>query len=564
MARYPHLEYAEAVSSGEIVAGEYLKRACDLTLWRHEEKEPEWEYRPDYAEPVIAFIECCPHVKGEWAERGETLTLEPWMRFFVSEVWGWRGRDNPRLRRYNQGLLEVGRKNGKSFLGSALQLYELMYGDYGAEVYSASTIADQSRLSWNTARLMIDRMPDDLAGSLEVKGSRIVDVEDGSFFEPLSGNPRDGLNPSFVLYDEAATSRDREQIEVVTSAMGSRQGACTLFITTAGRYLTTAWRDKRAGFISALRSGRLPDRMFGLLYAVDPGDDPADEAHWPKANPNLGVSKFLHFMRAEAEEAKLSPRKWPDFLRKQLNIYHGAEEIWLKPELWSAIEVGQILREGKCFVGADASANGDLFAVCRLWDRESGQIDADFKCWAAQGAIDALTDEGAQEAFAKAIEAGELEVVDGPVLDFDLVADYLRETAREYDVQFIGCDPYRSQSTFNALAAEGLPILRIGFSMVHVGPATGELERLIRQKILRAEENHFTRWQFSNCHTREDRRGNYMLTKGPNPDLKIDGLAALVLALRGRASGDTPVEFGFYVVGSEQDDPPAPPVHAEP
>ena len=119
-------------------------------------------------------------------------------------------------------------------------------------------------------------MPEDLAGALEIKGGRIIDTTDESYFEALSGKPRDGLNPSFCLYDEAATSRDREQIEVITSALGSRQGACVMYITTASRYLHTAWRDKRAGFISALRAGRLPDRMFGMLYAIDEGDRPED------------------------------------------------------------------------------------------------------------------------------------------------------------------------------------------------------------------------------------------------------------------------------------------------
>lgn len=554
MVRHPHLQYAEDVCGGSVVAGDHVKRTCELTLWRHEENEPEWEYRPEYANPVIAFVETCPHVKGEWAARGETLRLEPWLKFFISEVWGWRGRDDPALRRYLQAYLEVGRKNSKTTVGAALELYETQYGDYGAEVYSASTIEDQALISWNTARKMIRRLPEEMAGALEIKGGQIIDTTDESYFEALTGKPRDGLNPSFVLFDEAAVSRDREQIEVLTSGLGSRQGACVLFITTASKYLHTAWRDKRAGYISALRAGFLPDRVFGLLYCIDEGDDPADEACWPKANPNLGISKFLHFMRAEAEEAKLSPRKWPDFLRKQLNVYHGAAATWLQPERWLACEVGKILREGKCFVGADASATGDLFAVCRVWDRESGQLDVDFKCWAAQAAVDNLADEAAQAAFAQAIDEGKLEVVDGEVLDFELVAEYLRETAQTYDVQHIGSDPFKAQSMFNELAAEGLPVLRVPYTMPHIAPATAEAERLIKQKILRAEQDEFIRWQFGNCFTRQDKRENYMLCKGENTDLKIDAFAALTLALRGRAAGDTPPEFNFYVVGFGNDE----------
>ena len=65
------------------------------------------------AERVIKFEEMMPHVKGEWARKRMTLKLEPWQKFILSTLFGWK-RAKDGLRRFREAHIEVPRKNGKS------------------------------------------------------------------------------------------------------------------------------------------------------------------------------------------------------------------------------------------------------------------------------------------------------------------------------------------------------------------------------------------------------------------------------------------------------------------
>ena len=548
--KHPHLQYASDVAAGRIVTGEWVRRACELTLFRHDEAEAAWEFRPEYARAILDFLAEVPHVEGEWAARGEKLILSEWQQFFVAEVWGWRGRADPRLRRYVESYLEVGKKNGKTAMCAGIELYELLYGDTRAQVYSAATKEEQALLSWRVAKLMVGRMPEDIVADVKIQTGRIEDTSDGSYLVALSGNPHDGTNPSFVLYDECAAVTDREQVEVLTDAFGARQGGGIVYITTASRHRNTIWREKRAAYISALKRGDLPDRTFGLLYCIDEHDHPGNRGNWIKANPNLGVSKFEHFMEKQWSDAQDSPGAVPDFLRKQLNVYVGAAESWLQPKHWEACEARRIVRQGHCYIGVDMGATSDLCAVAALWDRGGSRIDVEWKCWVAEGYVEALKDEDLRKIYLRAAKTAVLTIAAGDLVDPSAVEAHLRQLCETYDVQQIGHDPYRATSMFNGLANEGLPVMRVPQTRLQMGPAKAALEGLFRKKRLRYRPNPFVKWQFENTHVRPDLsdRDNHVLAKGDNPEYKIDAIVAAAIACRTMDAGPTAPELSFAVV----------------
>ena len=63
--------------------------------------------------------------------------------------------------------------------------------------------------------------------------------------------------------------------------------------------------------------------MLGLIYTLDEDDDPFDEAVWPKANPNLGVSVKVDAIREAADKARRSPAAFAGFLRFRVNVPTG-------------------------------------------------------------------------------------------------------------------------------------------------------------------------------------------------------------------------------------------------
>ena len=94
-------------------------------------------YDPAKAERVCRFIETLPHVSRKWAvQKNNTFKLERWQVWMVCSLFGFVNKET-RFRRFSEAYICVARKNGKSFLMSALSLYVLCCdGEAGAQFFS--------------------------------------------------------------------------------------------------------------------------------------------------------------------------------------------------------------------------------------------------------------------------------------------------------------------------------------------------------------------------------------------------------------------------------------------
>ena len=68
------------------------------------------------------------------------------------------------------------------------------------------------------------------------------------------------------------------------------------------------------------------DRLFALIYTVDPEDDPWDEATWIKANPSWGQAVQPDAIRAIMRQARNNPAQEAAAKTRHLNIWVGADE----------------------------------------------------------------------------------------------------------------------------------------------------------------------------------------------------------------------------------------------
>ena len=139
-----HQKYARDVLSGEIIASKYIKQACARYLSFFDK----YEYRADCVERAINFMQKLRHSTGKWA--GQHFTLSPWQIWITSAILGFYKDDGTRLT--NTCVIEVSRKNGKSFFGSALACY-FMAADRepGAEVDFIANSAKQAGIAFAMA-----------------------------------------------------------------------------------------------------------------------------------------------------------------------------------------------------------------------------------------------------------------------------------------------------------------------------------------------------------------------------------------------------------------------------
>ncbi|EDQ2572295.1 terminase large subunit, partial [Salmonella enterica subsp. enterica serovar Hadar] len=132
---------------------------------------------------------------------------------------------------------------------------------------------------------------------------------DGSVFAPIAGKPGDGDSPHCAIIDEYHEHDTDHMYEAMTLGMGARSQPLTLIITTAGVSLESPCYDKDKEIKEALSGIIQNERLFGLIYELDEGDDWTDPRNLIKANPNLDVSVKYSDLVEQLEIAKQVPRK---------------------------------------------------------------------------------------------------------------------------------------------------------------------------------------------------------------------------------------------------------------
>jgi phage terminase large subunit-like protein len=136
------LEYWKVIESGEVVVSKKVRKVYEKLANRINNPCGVWIYDNAKAIHAVTFIEkYCKHSKGKLG--GKPFILSLWQKALVSAAFGFVHKKTG-LRQYQEVLLIVGRKNGKSTLAAALALYMMIAdGEPGAEIYSVATKRDQ-------------------------------------------------------------------------------------------------------------------------------------------------------------------------------------------------------------------------------------------------------------------------------------------------------------------------------------------------------------------------------------------------------------------------------------
>ena len=188
--------------SGEISVCKWIKFACE----RHNRDltREDLYFDEAAAERAIKFIQLMKHVKGKWA--GKYIKLEPWQKFFVGSLFGWKWKATE-LRRFREGNLTIPRKNGKTTLFEGIDLYMVSAdGEFGAEVVLGASKEPQAKELFDIAHAMV-RMNENYTKFYKptITTETIKIPKTNSIYKYVIGKPADGGN-SHAAHIEAAQS----------------------------------------------------------------------------------------------------------------------------------------------------------------------------------------------------------------------------------------------------------------------------------------------------------------------------------------------------------------------
>ena len=489
-----------------------------------------------YVDSAMRFFAGLPHVTGKWARKGEKFEPEPWQLFFFAELLGWREGEDKAVRRYREAVLEIAKKNGKTFMLSALGLYMMEHDDMGAEIYSVATKRAQAKLVWSPAKKMV------INGGLDMMINSEQIYTDNAFFEPLGRGDKthDGFSPSCVIVDEAAAILIPNVIQVLTNAMGARESPLTVYITTAQADKTTLYYDKRT-YLDNVLAGRIQDeQFFGLLYHLEKEDDYRDEATWIKANPNLDVSCSRAFLRSQVKQAGVIAQEVNDVKTKHFNLWVGVAVAWLEDTHWIDLSIDILRRSGPCFLGVDLSQSKALTAVAAIW-AAGGALQADVQHWMPEVAYKNIHESHAA-IYAGAVKSGSIRICSGHVVDYDAVEKHIRGLCEDHEVMRIAFDPYNATSMVNRLETDGLPVLTVSQRMSRLSSPTKDLERMIYERRIQHLPDKFMDWQLTGCVVYTDEGKNIKVKMGTDKHHHIDGWIALINAIAAWDHGDDVID----------------------
>ena len=515
-------QYAISVHSGEIVACKQVKNACARYL--RDRESGAWEFDEEAALHAVRFIEELEHTTGEYA--GRNFKLEGWQSFIVWCLFGFKSGG---VRRFTRAYVEVPRKNGKSTFSSAIMLYGLLVDDEpAAQVYSAATKLEQAMMVFGESVRMCQNISW-LAEAVTVNNStnnrRILYGQ--SVYRPLEWNPnkQDGLNTHFAVIDEYHAHPNDELYNVLRNSMGARRQPLLFTITTAGFNKESPCYKHRNYCASVLEGAIVDESLFSVIYTLDEGDDWTDSDNWRKANPNWGVSVYPRQLEQALTEAKEFASKEVEFKTKLLNVWTDTALTWIPDSDWKECgEFGDLA--GVCYGGLDLATTGDFCAFSLYWP-QSGAL----KSWyfLPEESIKRRKD-AAGQSIRQWVADGAIIATEGNVTDYNYIKAVICRLATEFEIKDIAFDRFNSSQLVIELQNEGLSLFPFGQGFVSMSAPTMELERLVKERMIKHEANPVTRWMMSNIMLRTDPAGNIKIDKAKSGD-KVDGPVSIVMAL---------------------------------
>jgi phage terminase large subunit-like protein len=540
-------QYALDVVAGRIVTGQLVRKACERHLADLATGAKRGlRFDVAAAERAIAFTGLLKHYKGEWA--GQPIHLEGWEAFALGSLFGWKRADG--TRRFRSLYLEVAKKNGKTLLAAIIAILLAFFdNEPGAEVYAIATKRDQAKLVWNDGKHLVEKNPT-LKQRIRSFALSLADDASSSFFRPLgrdSGEGEQGINAHGAIVDELHVIEDRDDIDNVETAMAARRQPVIVKITTAGKKRASVWWEERSDALAVIEGRATDDAMLVLVYALDEGDDPFDEAVWPKSNPNLGVSVNVDFLRDQAAKAKRSPGKLAAYLQLRMNVPTQQSVKAIDMDVWDANDgllrddagavaetyeewAKRVVPQGASgFGGLDLASVRDLTALIAVFRDDEGYVNVLCRFYCPEDGVQERSRHDGMP-YADWVRDGWLVATPGNVTDYDFVREEQKTLASEYQVEEIGFDRWNATQLVTQLQQDGATCVAIAQTHAGLGAGWRELERILLETKLRHGGHPILRWMAGNVEVETDAAGNQKPSKAKSSE-RIDGMVALNMAI---------------------------------
>lgn len=540
-------KYREAIRAGEILACMDMTQELDNLL--EDMDAPEYLYDTADADDRIDFIEHC--VKLTKAPfYGKPFKLLLWQKAFIEAIYSFKVRSIDTggwVRRFQECLLIVSRKNGKSELVAALELTEMILGEGGTDVVCSGTddgTADLAYSAIDKMRELID--PKGIDTHRNLKG--ITCLLNGNHIYKLADSTRqkEGRNIAVAGIDEVWSLGDDGIYKTIQQSTSTKDEYLIWMFGSEG-FVDDGFLDHKREEYRRIIYGEddtdAAKRKLPWIYTQDSerevwetnadGISPA----WEKANPSIGAVKKWSYLKDRVDEARRSKNDRAFVLTKDFNIKVANSQAWLSSEIIDSIKSAENLTFGHFediiyIGGVDLAETSDMCAAKILYMKSGEPIKHIHSMyWIPEGKLKRSDDAEFGAHYQEWAKDGLLRIVEGNDIDTSIVADWFFEQYKDHNARpfRIGYDQRFAKQFINRAHDYGFEVEIVNQNRWSLTQPIKLVEADLMDGLIDLDRNPIDIWCLSNAALHLWDTGHMMLEKPKGQaGRRKDGADALV------------------------------------
>lgn len=521
----------------------YVRLQMQDFLTMAEEKHPKYiisEKKVNQLESILKLL-----IMPKGLRAGDTLydcnTGYQWL--FETAVLCAVYRSNPERRRYETGILEICRKNFKTFTIATIFIFLFLTEPRFSEFYSVAPDGALSKEIKSAIDKIIKSSPavyKNAKGEVRWKLLRDYDLFKltETKYTPLaySTSDMDGRLPNVFVADEVGALPIPYPIEAMRSGQLNILNKLGCIISTKYPTIDNPM-ESEVKYAKDVLDGIVPDEsVFALLYEPDNTKDwQTDDLILKQANPvALEIPEIWEDLLKKRAKAIAVESARENFVTKHCNIiYQGAgTETFIDVKDVQECRVTDIDWRGRIvYLGLDLSESNDNTSVSIVSVDDDQNILADSYAFIPEGRIEEKT---AYEKvnYRDLLRSGKVIACGDKVIDYGAVEHFILSLEEKYGfaIQAIGFDRWNALSTAQKLEQAGYNMIEIRQHSSVLHPAT----KLLKEKILAGEfmyeKNPLLEINFQNSRCTYDTNKNLYVNKKKSKG-KVDMVVSLINAM---------------------------------
>lgn len=546
---HPAEAYARAVVGGTL-ACEYVNVSSDrlvpryvvlqcrefLDMW--DGLDPKYEIDKKKLAQIGNILGILKMAKGPRAGRTVADSLAGFQWFIIASLLCAVEKEDPNRRRYNDALLEICRKNGKTFIVAVLFILLFIFEPKWSRFFSVAPDGDLAREIKKALEPLIAANEEELEGDLNVRRDWIRSKRTNTEYRPLnfSTSRMDGKEPNVFIADEIGALPTNYPIEAMRSGQLLVENKLGFLISTKYPTAQNPLEDEVEAAKRSLDGIAKDEHLFALLYEPDePKSWISDDAVLAQGNPlALEIELIWDSLTAKRKKAIANERLRENFLTKHCNISYqgiGTESYVSMDDLKACEAEGLCAENEQVYVGVDLAMTSDNCAVAIAWRDGSGKLCA--KACAFFPA-DRMADKSATEKidYRAMAERGWCVPCGDMVVSYADVERWVEDIEQREgcEVVKLGYDRYNCRSSAQKWEEAGIDCVEVQQHSSILHAPTKLLAECIESGTFRYEKNDLLAANFANAKCTYDTNLNRYVSKKKSSG-KIDMVAALIDAV---------------------------------